>query len=81
MHSIKLNFTGMGLGMTNKSEIFKSAHVAAKRAMAEQREIKHPSAHKTYKQLFALCLKGCYINMSKPYERNVEPVKFMWWRG
>lgn len=43
-----------------KSQIFKLAHAAAKVAMAEQIEIKHPSAHKSYQQLFGLALRGYY---------------------
>lgn len=39
---------------------FQAAHAATKRAIAEQLEIKHPSAHKTYAELFKLCLKGYY---------------------
>ena len=44
-----------------KSETFKAAHAAARRAVAEQVAIKHPSAHKTYAQLFALSLRGLAI--------------------
>lgn len=46
-----------------KSEMFKSAHAATRFAMAEQLEIKHPSLHKTYAQLFAVSLKGCYVQL------------------
>lgn len=67
--------------MTSKSEIFKTAHAAAKRAMAEQREIKHPSGWQSYRQLFALCLKGWHVlQADKLYVKVYEP-KFMWLRG
>ena len=62
-----------------KSQIFKSAHAAVKLAMAEQIEIKHPSTHKSYRQLFALTLRGAYLgDVYKPVEK---PVGFMWLRG
>lgn len=64
-----------------KSQIFKVAHAAAKRAMAEQIEIKHPSAHKTYAQLFGLCLKGYYVQEKSKLYVPVEKPKFMWLRG
>lgn len=67
--------------MNTKSQIFKSAHMDAKRAMAEQIKIKHPSAHKTYKQLFALCLRGVYILEAAKNYVPVEKPKFMWLRG
>lgn len=66
--------------MTNKSQLFKSAHAAARVAMAEQIEIKHLSAHKTYAQLFAMCLKGLDIKQL-PVMVIVEEPKFMWLRG
>lgn len=64
-----------------KLEIMHSAHAGVKFAMAQQRPIKHPSAHKSYAALFALCLKGVYINeAAKLYVPVAEP-KFMWLRG
>lgn len=65
--------------MTNKSESFKAAHNAARRAMAEQVETKHPSAHKTYRELFALGLRGWYLG--DVYARGEAPVRFLWLRG
>jgi glyoxylate utilization-related uncharacterized protein len=67
--------------MTTKSEIFKYAHEHAKRAMAEQIEIKHPSAHKSYRELFALCLRGYHILQASKNYVPVEKPKFMWLRG
>ena len=67
--------------MTTKSQIFKFAHAAAKRAMAEQIEIKHPSAHKSYCKLFALCLRGYYILEANKNYVPVEEPKFMWLKG
>lgn len=64
-----------------KSEMFKSAHAATKLAMAEQKEIKHPSAHKSYQQLFDLCLRGAYGAKKAEAYVPVEQVKFMWLRG
>ena len=67
--------------MNSKSEIMLAAHADVRRAMAEQKEIKHPSAHKSYKELFAICLRGVYIiEAAKLYVPVVEP-KFMWLRG
>ena len=61
--------------------MFRAAHANAKLCMAEQREIKHPSAHKTYAELFALSLRGCYVlERAKSYVA-VEKPKFMWLRG
>ncbi len=63
-----------------KSEMFKKAHAGAARAMAEQREIKHPSAHRSYRELFALCLRGAHLG--DVYKRSgVEPVRYLWLRG
>lgn len=64
--------------MTNKSQIFKSAHAAARVAMTEQREIKHPLAHKSYAELFALALRGAYLG--DVYKTTEQP-KFMFLRG
>lgn len=67
--------------MASKSEIFNLAHAGAKRAMAEQLEIKHPSDHKTYRALFGLCLKGYYVQQVQLAYVPVEKPKFMWLRG
>jgi hypothetical protein len=66
--------------MITKSEIFKAAHADVKRAIAEQSH-KHPSARKSYRQLFAICLEGVYINEAKKLYVPVERPKFMWLRG
>lgn len=63
-----------------KSELFKAAHADVKRAMAEQLH-KHPSACKSYKQLFAICLEGVYINEARKLYAPVEQPKFMFLRG
>lgn len=63
-----------------KSEMFKAAHASAKAAMTEQKEIKHPSAHKSYAALFALCLRGCYV-LNRPVMVIESEPKFMWLRG
>lgn len=63
--------------MTN-SEIFKLAHTATKLAIAEQREIKHPSVHKSYRELFSLALRGAYLG---DVYKTVDKPKFMWLRG
>jgi len=65
--------------MSNKSEVFKAAHAAARRAMAEQVETKHPSAHKSYRELFAISLRGWHLG--DVYARRSEPVRFLWLRG
>lgn len=68
--------------MTNssKSDAFKAAHAAARRAMAEQVETKHPSAHKTYRELFAISLRGWHLG--DVYARSaMQPVRFLWLRG
>jgi len=65
----------------SKSQIFKYAHTHAKRAMAEQIKIKHPSAHKTYRELFALCLRGYWVLEARKAYVPVEEPKFMWLRG
>jgi hypothetical protein len=69
-----------GLGM-DRSLAFKAAHAATRKAIAEQIEIKHPSAHKTYAQLFKLCLQGYYILEADKRYVPVEKLKFMWLRG
>jgi hypothetical protein len=63
-----------------KSEIFNIAHAAVKRIIVEQ-FYKHPSAHKSYKQLFAICLEGVYVNEAKKLYVSVEKPKFMFLRG
>jgi hypothetical protein len=63
-----------------RPRIFKQARAAAVRAMAEQRETKHPSAHKSYRELFALCLRGARLG-DVYARRGEEPVRFMWLRG
>ena len=65
--------------MKSKSEIFKAAHAAARLAQAEQLEIKHPSLHKSYRELFALALRGAYLG--DVYKRTEQPARFMWLRG
>lgn len=55
-----------------KSQIFKNAHTAAKLAMAEQIEIKHPSLHKTYRQLFSLALRGYYVGDAYKHSKSIE---------
>lgn len=67
--------------MLSKSEIFNAAHVSANCCMVEQKEIKHPSAHKTYQQLFATALRGCYVLENQKSYVPVEKPKFMWLRG
>lgn len=64
-----------------KSEIFKAAHADAKRAIAEQKEIKHPSAHRTYAEIFASCLRGVHILGAGKRYVPVEAPKFLWLRG
>lgn len=60
--------------------MFKHAHASAKAAMAEQKEIKHPSAHKSYRELFALALRGCYV-LDRPVVQVKSEPRFMWLRG
>lgn len=66
--------------MQTKSQMFKHAHAITKIAMAEQKEIKHPLAHKTYAQLFAIVLRGCYV-LNRPVVQVKSEPKFMWLRG
>lgn len=66
--------------MQTKSEMFKHAHAIVKIAMAEQKEIKHLSAHKTYAQLFAIVLRGCYV-LDRPVVQVENEPRFMWLRG
>lgn len=59
---------------------FKAARTAARQAMVEQIETKHPSACKSYRELFALALRGWYLG--DVYKRSgAEPVRFLWLRG
>ena len=44
-----------------KSETFKAAHAAARKVVAEQIAIKHPSSHRSYRAIFADCLRGIAI--------------------
>lgn len=61
---------------------FQAAHAATKLAIAEQLEIKHPSAHKTYAELFKLCLKGYYVQQAQlKYVQPMIKPKYMWLRG
>lgn len=48
-----------------KSEAFTKAHAAARRAVADQAH-KHPTARKSYAALFALCLRGVYVQATRP---------------
>ena len=64
-----------------KSQMFKAAHADAKRAMAEQKEIKHPSGWRTYAAIFASCLRGVYILEAGKSYAPVQEVKFMFLRG
>jgi len=66
--------------MTN-SEIFKAAHADARLAMAEQKEIKHPSAWRTYAAIFASCLRGVYVLEAAKRYVPVKEVKFAFLRG
>lgn len=57
-----------------------AARAAALRTMAEQAETKHPSAHKSYREIFALCLRG--YRLGDVYKLSgEEPVRFLWLRG
>ena len=47
-----------------KSETFKAAHAAARRSVAAQIAIKHPSLHRSYRAIFADCLRGLKILQS-----------------
>lgn len=58
---------------------FKAASTAARQAMAEQIETKHPSARKSYRELFALALRGWYLG--DVYKSGGEHVRFLWLRG
>lgn len=65
-----------------RTEIMNAAHADTRRAVAEQRATKHVSAHRSYAAIFALCLRGAYINeAAKRFVPAAPAPKFLWLTG